>query len=48
LVLEDNGKWVFESYQHVYEEKKYSDIAKEFGNLYGKSCKELGDQKKAI
>lgn len=27
LVLEDNGKWVFESYQHVYEEKKYSDIA---------------------
>lgn len=41
-----NSKWVFESYQHVFEEKDHPDIAEEFGKLYGRSCKQLNDQLK--
>ena len=48
LVLEDNGKWVFESYHHVYEEKDHPDLAAEFGELYKRSCAELSEQKRAI
>lgn len=34
LILESNNKWVFESYQNVFEEKDHPDLMKEFGDLY--------------
>jgi hypothetical protein len=43
LILEEGNKWVFESYQHVFESKNYNErgLISEIGQLYANSCADL-------
>jgi hypothetical protein len=40
LFLDDNKKWVFESYKHSFQTKDYEDIVAQMGKLYGQSIGE--------
>ena len=50
LILEEGNKWVFESYQHVFESKNYTkpNLIDELGDVYGKCCTDLETQTSLI
>ena len=48
LYLDENKRWVFESYKHCFQTKDYEDIVASMGKLYGQSVAEFNDQKTAL
>ena len=50
LILEEGNKWVFESYQHVFESKNYNEknLIDTIGQIYANSCSDLQFQQDQI
>ena len=39
----DNGKWIFESFKHVFEKKDYADVVQSLADLYAKTNVEYSE-----
>lgn len=47
-IFNENGKWIFESFKHVFEKKDYADIVGTLSKLYSKTTSDYLDQLRQI